>query len=113
MDLEPLKKPVLPPLPGGAWDDEVRDLWNAWRKDPVTSQYSEADVAFALETIRSRQRRPNDLSEFRLRCDILGLTPKGKRDLRWRVGSDEPEEPKKRSTKKSAASRRARLSVVE
>lgn len=81
VDLEPLAKPVLP----GArreWSESARRLWRAWRKDPVTVQWTLADVAFAFElAARFEKLAP---SEQRLRMDGLGLTPKGKRDLRWR-----------------------------
>ena len=49
-------------------------------------------------------------SEIRLRSDGLGLTQKGKRDMRWRVeAKDEPAVVEK---PKASASRRARLKVV-
>jgi hypothetical protein len=48
----------------------------------VTSQYGPADLA----AVRELARRYDTLApaEQRLRMDGLGLTPKGKRDLRWR-----------------------------
>jgi hypothetical protein len=92
VDLPPLKEPVLPELPvtGGAqWHPETVEMWTAWRADPVSAQWSEADVAYALQTIRLMDAGapPNEL---RLRMDSLGLTPKGKRDLRWRLVSEAP-----------------------
>jgi hypothetical protein len=110
-DLQPLDKPVLPVLPKASplrhpetdadigWPVETRDLWNAWRRDPVTSQWSPADVAYAFDTIRIHAVAPWKMAnEIRLRMDALGLTPKGKRDLRWRVAADgderEDEKPK-------------------
>lgn len=89
IDLPPLDKPVLPPLPPGKWKPETRKVWKAWREDPVTAKYSPADIAYALDTIGLRNRGlakyPN---EVRLRSDALGLTPKGKQDRRWRVGGE-------------------------
>jgi hypothetical protein len=87
MDLEPLAKPVLPALGTrkDGWSPATRLMWEAWRKDPVSAQWSPADVAYARDTIeRLECGAPPD--ELRLRMDGLGLTPKGKRDLRWRTG---------------------------
>jgi hypothetical protein len=89
IDLYPLEEPVLPELPGGEWDEDVRELWEAWRKDPATSRYTPADTAFALDTARIYQSlKPLNASAATMlqrRADALGLTPKGKRNLRWRV----------------------------
>jgi hypothetical protein len=85
VDLEPLTKPVLDPAKRG-WPAHVKALWAAWRWDPVTAQYSVADIAAVTELAR----RYDDLApnEQRLRMDGLGLTPKGKRDLRWRTPAE-------------------------
>ncbi len=88
VDLEPLKKPVLPRYEK-SW--QVKDwMWEGWRKDPVTSQYTDAD----LVAIRELAERFYDLkdNEQRLRMDELGLTPKGKRDLRWRPPAGQPKD---------------------
>jgi hypothetical protein len=85
VDLEPLARPVLPAAEKD-WPDHVRALWEAWRSDPVTSQYGKADIAAVVEL----GRQYDDLApnEQRLRMDGLGLTPKGKRDLRWRTPAE-------------------------
>lgn len=122
-DLEPLKKPVLPTLPKrkkgeGGWPAETRAAWNAWRRDPVTAMYSESDIAYALDTIRLHAAMTaTTANEVRLRMDALGLTPKGKRDLRWRIaeheesGTDAAKAPTPR--RKKNTERRARLTLVE
>jgi len=85
VDLEPLEEPVLPPynretMAAPDW------LWNAWRADAVSSQYSEADIAtITLLAVEWDGLQP---AEQRLRMDSLGLTPKGKRDLRWRTPNE-------------------------
>jgi hypothetical protein len=85
VDLEPLEEPVLS-LAEDHWPKRVVRLWNAWREDPVTSQYSSADVAAVHELADNfTELAPN---EQRLRMDGLGLTPKGKRDLRWRTPNE-------------------------
>jgi hypothetical protein len=61
-------------------------LWEAWRADAVTSQYGEADIAaITLLAVEWESLLP---AEQRLRMDSLGLTPKGKRDLRWRTPNE-------------------------
>src|SRR3954465_15476259 len=87
VDLDQLEQPVLPELPEGEWRPETVAMWEAWRSDPVSAEGSPADVAFALDTIRLHNVMENatGANEVRLRMDSLGLTPKGKRDLRWRI----------------------------
>ena len=85
VDLEPLEKPVLPP-PEYSWTTGATRMYNAWRRDPVTSQYGPADIAAICELARWYDLLP--FSEQRLRMDALGLTPKGKRDLRWRTPAE-------------------------
>ena len=83
VELPPLKAPILGPV-DPEWGRETDEMWEAWRADPVTTQWSPADIAFATQTARLMDAGapPNEL---RLRMDSLGLTPKGKRDLRWRL----------------------------
>jgi hypothetical protein len=85
VDLEPLVQPLLGEADEG-WPGHVKTLWEAWRADPVTSQYGSADLA----AVRELARRYDSLAanEQRLRMDGLGLTPKGKRDLRWRTPAE-------------------------
>lgn len=93
VDLEPLAKPVLQELPDGEWAENTMAAWDAWRRDPVSAQWSPSDVAYALDTIRlHNEMKPSSASEVRLRMDALGLTPKGKRDLRWRIAEKAKDE---------------------
>lgn len=117
VDLPPLEAPILPELPeladGEEWSARARMTWAAWRADPVTAQWSPADVAYALDAIALYEgMTASNANEVRLRMDGLGLTPKGKRDLRWRVQPAAAAPPERRAPKASSA-RRARLSVVE
>ena len=92
VDLEPLEQPVLFELPEGEWRPATVATWEAWRNDPVTAQWSPADIGFAFDTIcLHNTMNASGASEVRLRMDSLGLTPKGKRDLRWRLPKAEPE----------------------
>ena len=117
VDLLPLEEPVLPDLPersdGEPWSERTKATWVAWRSDPVTAQWSPADVSYALDTILLYEvMTPSSASEVRLRMDGLGLTPKGKRDLRWRIGSSGDEGSRPARAPQSASKRRARLTVV-
>jgi hypothetical protein len=101
IDLPPVPKPAkdkpLPALPKrpahlGPWSARTRAAWAAWREDPATTQYTSGDVAAAIELawlfedcVRSPTSRL--ASEIRLRTDGLGLSAKGKRDLRWRASA--------------------------
>ena len=118
VDLPPLQAPVLPELPprgdGEEWSQRAVSAWAAWRSDPVTAQWSPSDVSYALDAILLYDgMTASNANEVRLRMDGLGLTPKGKRDLRWRVGgAAEATKPKARRSAASS-SRQARLSVVK
>lgn len=87
VDLPALEVAVLADLPlDEAWPDSTLEMWSAWQLDPATSQWSATDVQLALDTIRLHAKSPvAKATEIRLRMDALGLTLKGKRDLRWRV----------------------------
>lgn len=118
MDLLPLEVPVLAVLPelapeGEDWRDLTRLTWEAWREDPVTAMWSPADHAYALDTIvLHNTMTATSANEVRLRMDGLGLTPKGKRDHRWRVAEPMAAAPA-RKRPAAASGRRARLSVVQ
>lgn len=86
VDLPPLERVVLRDLPEGEWPVETLEMWAAWQADPVSTQWSSSDVEYAVATARIHASGPiSRASEIRLRMDSLGLTPKGKRDLRWRI----------------------------
>ena len=54
-----------------------------WRSSPVTSQYGPEDIE-AIVYLGQRFEELDEPSRFAM-MDRLGLTPKGKRDLRWRT----------------------------
>src|SRR5688572_3573731 len=95
--LPPLAKPVLPALPRrtkgeGPWSTRTNRMWSAWRRDWVTGCYGDAEVAMAVELAyvyedAVRDSKPTRWAEARQWMDRLGLTMKGKRDLRLRLGS--------------------------
>jgi hypothetical protein len=86
VDLEPIAKPVLPTA-DSAWSAPAKRLWAAWRLDPVSATFGPGDV----EALREFARQYDDLApnEQRLRMDGFGLTPKGRRDLRLRLPSEQ------------------------
>ena len=103
VDLEVPEEPVLEPYNREAMTVPER-MWNAWRRCGPATQYGEEDreaiydlaVSWAELTFADRDRR----------LDKLGLTPKGKRDLRWRT----PNEVK--TLKKAAQKTLTQLRVV-
>lgn len=90
IDLPELTESVLPDLPEHDWSERTELAWAAWREDPATTQYGPADIQGAIELAYLYEqwvRKPSAIlaGEIRQRQDRLGLNPKGKRDLRWRV----------------------------
>src|SRR3954468_19721199 len=82
VDLQPPSKPVLAPA-DPLWVPEAQRLWTAVRKSGISLQYDDADIQALEEFMRHfREYQPN---EQRLRMESFGMTPKGKRDLRWRT----------------------------
>lgn len=102
-------------LPDGDWSDEAVEAWAAWRADPVSSVYSAADVAFALDTIRlyNQGMSASMAKEVRMRMTDLGLTPEGKRKLRYRVVDVEGDARLPAARRRRSSGRRTRLSVVK
>lgn len=121
VDLKPLTKPILPALPRrakgtGVWSARTRRMYDGWRADPVTQTYGETEIAAVLELAHLQEELSRGklslAPEIRQRADGLGLTLKGKRDLRFRIVTDEPEAPPRRAPAVRSG-RRARLSVVK
>ena len=74
----------------------------------MTARWSPADTAFAIDTLYlvdalSRNIQAALAGEIRQRLDSLGLTPKGKQNLRWRYA--EPAEVVSHPTTRSADTR--------
>ena len=94
--LPPLEGPVLGPLPArgrgtGGWSPRTRRLWNAWRQDWVTQMWGPTEHVLALELAELVEQSivagtAALQREIRLQTDLLGLTMRGKRDLRVRLG---------------------------
>lgn len=114
VELEPLEAPVLPAYPIDWYRRDLQGIvvpkyiWDAWRADPVSSQYSTSDVAQVIE-LGSRYYRYKDGERLRL-MTFLGLNARGRRDLRWR----EPQETEavKKTTEQTEV-RRLRIVAPE
>lgn len=116
--LESSAPTALPPLPDDTeWSDRAVDAWGRWCDDPATSVYTSADVAFALDTIRlyNEGMSASMAKEVRMRMTDLGLTPEGKRKLRYRVSQDADDVSGNKPVARQRRShgRRSRLSVVK
>lgn len=108
LTLPPLEKPVLPALPRrskgeGPWSVRTNRMWSAWRRDWVTGAYGEAELAMAVELAyvyedAVRDSKPTRWAEVRQWMDRLGLTMKGKRDLRLRLAITAAAAPTMRQT---------------
>lgn len=94
VSVEPIEDPILPELPdddGMTWNTRTRRLWKGWQRDPATRLYGESEVAMATELafMHAKAVRGDDnappWSVITGWMDRLGLTPKGKKDLRIRV----------------------------
>lgn len=78
---EELDKPILP-----AYRPSFtipKEFWELWRKDTITTQYHDVDVAAAVDLAKQWALLPP--AEQRLRYTALGVTPAGRRSLRWRT----------------------------
>jgi hypothetical protein len=112
-DLVPLSEPVLPAYPIDWYRRDQQPfvvpkfMWDAWRSDPVTSQWSSSDAAQALE-LGQRFYRYKDSERLRV-MTYLGLNARGRRDLRWR----EPQEQEAVKTTERAEVRRLRIVAPE
>jgi hypothetical protein len=122
VELEPLERPVLPPLPRrgrgqGPWSARTRQLWEGYRADPATALFGASEIAQAVEIAYVHEELVRDpaksslAAEVRFREDRLGLSLKGKRDLRLRIV--EPGEVIEWPPRKPLPPTRQRLGAVD
>jgi hypothetical protein len=115
-DLPTLEKPVLPRyLPktkGVTWSARTKRLYKGWRADPVTATYGENEIAQVIELAYLQhhwEETGTGAAEIRQRMDGLGLTPKGKRDLRFGQGVlRRPTQPAAAPSRRGTSRRRLR-----
>ena len=94
---------------------DAKEAWKRWWRDGVATQWSDADFTALTRAIRLFNewamggRRQGLDSELRLTLDGLGLTPKGRLQLRWRYADDgELDAPGTVTSIRAARSARAR-----
>lgn len=88
--LEGTRTEPAPELVGDQWGDEVRKWWADIWTSPMATQWQAGDVHALQDLARLKQAfwATNDLrlaAELAKREDKFGLTPRGRRDLRWVV----------------------------
>lgn len=109
----PARPPAMRAAPAGGWATGTRAAWKAWWADPASLIWTpaERDAVFQLAMLHHLLERGeiSRASEVRLRMDGLGLTPKGKRELRLRVVVEAPADEVR---EKAASARRRDLRVV-
>lgn len=93
-DLPPLDKTYLPNLPKDTWPPRTKAWWKGLQADPVTQIFGPSELAQAIEmAYMHRSAIAKDgarmSAEWRQWMNLLGFTPKGKRDLRLRIGREE------------------------
>jgi hypothetical protein len=104
--MPPIDRPILPDLPKGEWSDRTRALWEAWQYDWATGWFGSSEIGMALELAALHNEAVNDpkkvtqrWTEVRQWMDRLGLSPKGKRDLRLRLAEKVEEAPARKHRK--------------
>lgn len=87
--------PALPAVKGFRWLKSTKDWWAAIWKSPMASQWQESDVFGLVELAMLRQSfLEGDLrlaEKITVKSDKFGLTPKGRKDLRWVVTDEDAE----------------------
>jgi hypothetical protein len=110
------RAPAMPSKPREGWAAGTKLAWKAWWEDGASVAWGPADVEAVrqlaylhhdVEMMADTRGKSSLLGELRQRMDGLGLTLRGKRDLRLRVTVDELGEKRVEST-----SRYSHLKVV-
>lgn len=122
VDVPPLDKPVLKPLPKrakgtGVWSARTRKVFEGWRADPVTALFGDAELAAVVELAYLQEEvsrgKLSLAAEVRQRADGLALTLKGKRDLRFRLVEAKAGEEQEPRRSPRVTKRRAHLTAVK
>ena len=100
------------------WPERTREWWRMWRESPLTSDYTQTDWDFLLDTaFIHAQFWQGDMklaSELRLRVAKFGATPEDRARLRIQFAqADEAEDRRGRKPGSSSRSRRGPLKAAE
>ena len=96
LDKESPRRPALPrPAPKGGWSAFAKSEWARWWASPMAAMWDASDrgtlelLLLFAETVRETPQAAM-ATQIRLYRDGLGLTPKGRRDLRWLLPGEAP-----------------------
>jgi hypothetical protein len=98
LDRPKVKAPRLPqPYPKGGFSAYAKAEWVRWWASPMASMWDASDrgtVELLLRMIDVAWDSPTSTMavQIRLYKDTLGLSPKGRRDLRWLLPGEVPVE---------------------
>jgi hypothetical protein len=87
----------IPPLPApkNQWKKDDHEWWESIWRTPMATQWQPGDVPALIELAKLRQAMMKGeyklASEVRQRSDKFGLTPRGRRDLRWIITEEDAE----------------------
>lgn len=100
--------PEMPRPPKEGWSDLTKQAWASWWADGAATMWTPADLEALSQlvdlhndysTFEGTRGKSQIAGELRQRMDGLGLTQKGKRDMRWRPVTDEATEERPGSKK--------------
>jgi len=92
----PSRRPSLPqPYPKGGYSAQAKAAWKKWWSSPMAAYWDVSDLDTVELLLRMADKAVDDpaaalATQIRLYKDTLGLTPKGRRDLRWLLPGEVP-----------------------
>lgn len=93
------------------WPSRTREWWKMWRESPLTTDYTEADWQYLLDTALVHARHwsgdAKAAAELRLRVGKFGSTPEDRQRLRIAF-ADADERDEKRKTRQGGTDARKR-----
>ena len=126
---EPIAQPELPDFDvqveiDGAlvsqsfvWPERTRSWWRMWGESPLSSDYTQTDWDFLLDTARLHAAfwsgDTKQASELRLRVAKFGATPEDRARLRIQFAAADEADEKRAHTGGSSRDRRGPLRAVE